>query len=68
LEAVERAGTIAAKTGNVAQLVEQRIGIWAALNAAGDFSVSIAVADQMLDLARRDGSDKSLGWLTTPNW
>jgi class 3 adenylate cyclase len=61
-EAAARAVALAEKGGNLAQLIMQlfwtEIGAW----NSGDISGSAALADQILDLAQREGSPTSLGF------
>ncbi|MGA9723155.1 MAG: hypothetical protein WBQ86_11920, partial [Candidatus Binatus sp.] len=60
IEVNERARALADKTGNLSQLVLQVIGTYAAVNVSGDYSGAAALADQLLDLAQREGSRMSL--------
>ena len=62
VEAAGRARALAEKTGNLAQLVLQLSSISRAAFVSGDYSRAAMVADQLLDLAQREGSPTSL-WL-----
>ena len=62
LDANVRARMLAERTGNLAQLVVDMIGTWASSIASGDHSSATAIAEQMLDLARRERSPASLGF------
>jgi class 3 adenylate cyclase/tetratricopeptide (TPR) repeat protein len=53
-----RAEVLAVKGGNLLQLVLQRFA--ATVGAAGDITRSLTLADQLLDLAGREGSDFAL--------
>ncbi len=59
-EAVAHARALAEKTGNLSQLVLQSFSTWLAVFLWGDVPSGTALADQLLDLARREGSDTSL--------
>ena len=60
-DAAARALALAEKSDNLAQLVMQLFGTWAAVVTRADLSAASALADQMLDLARREGSRDALG-------
>jgi class 3 adenylate cyclase/tetratricopeptide (TPR) repeat protein len=60
VEIVARTRALAEKSGDLAHLVVQGFGVWAALNTAADFPRAAALADQILDLAQREGSPTSL--------
>jgi tetratricopeptide (TPR) repeat protein len=60
IEVTERARALAEKTGNLTQLIFQVIGTYAAVFVSGDYSGAAALADQLLDLAQREGSNMSL--------
>ncbi|MGO9455343.1 MAG: AAA family ATPase [Candidatus Binataceae bacterium] len=60
VEIVARTRALAEKSGDLAHLVVQGFGAWAALNTAADFPRAAALADQMLDFAQREGSPTSL--------
>jgi tetratricopeptide (TPR) repeat protein len=60
-EVVAHTRTLAEKTGNLPQLVMQVMGTWAVAVTSGDLALAIAVADELLDLAEREGSPASLG-------
>jgi class 3 adenylate cyclase/tetratricopeptide (TPR) repeat protein len=62
VDAIARTRALAEKSGNLAQLVVQVFGIWAAANTAGDTPRAAALADQVLDLAQREGSPTSLAF------
>jgi len=56
-----RARELAEKIGNLGRLVQQLYGAWTASIVAGTYASSIALSDQLLDAAQRDGSELSLG-------
>jgi class 3 adenylate cyclase/tetratricopeptide (TPR) repeat protein len=60
VEVLARARTIAEKTGDLAQLVVNLMGTWAATFVAGDYPSAETLGGQILDLARREGSPTSL--------
>jgi tetratricopeptide (TPR) repeat protein len=60
VEVLARARIIAEKTGDLAQLVVNLMGTWAATFVAGDYPSAETLGDQILDLARREGSPTSL--------
>jgi hypothetical protein len=60
IEVTERARALAEKTGNLPQLFLQVVGTFAAVFVAGHYSSAAALADQLLDLAQREGSNLSL--------
>ena len=60
IEVTEHARALAEKTGNLPQLILQVIGTYAAVFVLGDYSGAAALADQLLDLAQREGSNMSL--------
>jgi class 3 adenylate cyclase len=60
-DAAARAQTLAEKTNNLAQLVLQTTGLFATLVASADYPTASAVADRVLDLAKREGSPAILG-------
>jgi predicted ATPase len=60
IETVARTRALAEKSGDLAHLVVQGFGAWAALNTAADFPRAAALADQILDHAQREGSHTSL--------
>ena len=62
LAAAERARDLAEKGGNLAQLVVQVFGIWRSVIVSGDYSTAGLLADQILDLAQREGSPASFGF------
>ena len=59
----ERARDLAEKSGNLAQLVAQVFGIWRSLFSAGDYSTAGVQADRIFDLAQREGSPASFGFV-----
>jgi tetratricopeptide (TPR) repeat protein len=59
-----RAEALAAKTGNLGHLAEQIFGSWGAANSAGNFPSAMALADRLLDVARRDGGAIARGLAT----
>ena len=56
----EQARELAEKTGNLPQLIVQVITTYAAVFVVGDYAGAAALADQLLDLAQREGSNLSL--------
>ncbi len=58
-EAAARASALAEKGGNLAQLVRQLSAMGTSALASGDYPGAAALADQMLDLAGREGSPTS---------
>jgi class 3 adenylate cyclase/tetratricopeptide (TPR) repeat protein len=62
LEAAGRSRALAEKGGSLVQLVLQAIGSFAAFVIWGDYASASALADQILDLAQREGSYTSLGF------
>jgi class 3 adenylate cyclase/tetratricopeptide (TPR) repeat protein len=58
--AASRARSLAEKRGNLAELVLQLSVIRLGALLSGDYSTSAVLADQILDLAQRDGSQASL--------
>jgi hypothetical protein len=66
-EAVEinaRAEELAEKTGNLRRLAEQIYGSYNASRVSGNHPSAMSLADQLLDLARRDGSALTMGLAT----
>lgn len=59
-EAMARATTLAEKSGNLAQLVLQSFGLVMGAVSSGDKIRARAIADQLSELAQREGSDFSL--------
>ncbi len=59
-----RAAALAAKTGNLGHLAEQIYGSWQAAATAGDYPSAMALADRLLDVARRDGGAFTCGLMT----
>ena len=60
-EAAAHAQRLAEKTNNLMQLVVQMAGLFAAVLTGGDLWTASAVADRVLDLAKREGGPASLG-------
>ncbi len=60
VEASTRAAALAEKTGNLPQLVIQTFGALATVWTSGDIRRTASLADQLLELARREGSAVSL--------
>ena len=60
VEVSARAAALAEKGGNLPQLVIQTFGQFASVWTSGDVPRTVALADQLLDLAKREGSDLSL--------
>ncbi|MFZ2030970.1 MAG: AAA family ATPase [Vitreimonas sp.] len=56
----DRAGILAARTGNLAQIVIQRFAATASSVSGGNIARSKALADQVSDLAQREGGELSL--------
>ena len=63
-----RAEALAAKTGNLGHLAEQIFGSWIAALVAANFPSVIALADRLLDVARRDGGAFTRGLATMAQW
>jgi tetratricopeptide (TPR) repeat protein len=57
IEIVEQARALAEKTGNLFQLALQVVSTHTVVFNAGDYSGATALADQLLDLAPREGGD-----------
>jgi class 3 adenylate cyclase/tetratricopeptide (TPR) repeat protein len=62
IEEVRHTRALAEKNGNLTQLVMQGFGTWAAANTSADFPRAAALADQILDLAQREGSPSCLAF------
>ena len=62
IEEVGQTSALAEKSGNLAQLVMQGFGTYAAVNTSADYPRAAALADQILDLAQREGSPTSLAF------
>jgi tetratricopeptide (TPR) repeat protein len=60
VHAAKRARTLAEKRGNLAELVEQLSVARLGASMTGDYPTSAALADEIFDLAQRDGSQVSL--------
>lgn len=60
-EAAAHAQALAERSDNLAQLILQTVGSFAAVVTRGDLPAAGALADRILDLARRDGSPASWG-------
>jgi tetratricopeptide (TPR) repeat protein len=60
--AAERARDLAEKSGKLVRLVVQVYGIWTSVVGSGDYSTAGLLADQILDLAQREGSPASFGF------
>jgi len=60
-DATARAQALAEKTNNLAQLVVQMAGLFATVVTSADYPTASAVADRVLDLAKREGSPAILG-------
>jgi tetratricopeptide (TPR) repeat protein len=58
--AAARASALAEKSGNLAQLVLQGFLVWRSVLVSGDYPGAAALADQLLDLAQREGSQATL--------
>jgi class 3 adenylate cyclase/tetratricopeptide (TPR) repeat protein len=61
VEVAARACALAERSGSLAQLILQTHGTWAALLVSGEYRSAAALADQLLDLSQREGSQTSLG-------
>jgi len=61
--AAERAWELAERGGNLAQLVAQVFEIWRSAIIAGDLSTAGPLADRIFDLAQREGSPASFGFV-----
>jgi len=59
--AADKARALAEKNNNLAELVLQVFRRWAGVLSSADFTAAIALADQLLDLAKREGSTAKLG-------
>jgi tetratricopeptide (TPR) repeat protein len=59
LEPVDRARSLAEKTGNLADRVQQLVSTWAFHSVGGNTSGASALAEQLLDLAQREGNPAS---------
>jgi class 3 adenylate cyclase/tetratricopeptide (TPR) repeat protein len=59
-----RAEALTAKTGNLGHLAEQIFGSWTVANTAGNYRSAMALADRLLDVARRDGGAFTRGLAT----
>jgi tetratricopeptide (TPR) repeat protein len=62
IDAAARASALSEKNGNLAQLILQGTRTWTTLFISGDHRGASALADQLMDLARREGSKTSLGF------
>jgi tetratricopeptide (TPR) repeat protein len=60
-DATAHALALAEKSDNLAQLVLQTVGSFAAVISRGDLETASAIAEQLLDLSKRDGSPAALG-------
>jgi len=60
-EAASRTRALAEKTHNLPGVVLHLFGMWAAVVTTGDLIAAGALADQLLDLARREGSSPNIG-------
>ena len=65
IEINARAEALAAKIGNLGHLAEQIVGSWAAAVRAGNYPSAMALADRLLDVARRDSSAFTRGLATS---
>ena len=61
VEMVGRARVLAEKTGNLKLMVAQEILNWSAVLVSGDHPAAAALADRVVALAQREGSDENLG-------
>jgi len=62
IEAAERARALAERAGNLGQVILQLWAVWAAAFVSGDLTRAAELADQMLELAEREGSPTSLAF------
>jgi len=60
-EAASRTRVLAEKTHNLPEVVLHLFGTWAVVVTAGDLIAAGALADQLLDLAQREGSSPNIG-------
>jgi predicted ATPase/class 3 adenylate cyclase len=60
-EATAHALALAEKSSNLAQLVLQAVGSFAAVISRGDLPTASAITSHLLDLSRREGSTAALG-------
>jgi class 3 adenylate cyclase/tetratricopeptide (TPR) repeat protein len=60
--AAERARDLAEKGGNLPQLIQQIFGVWSTVFVGGDYPGATVLADQLRNLAQREGSLKSLAF------
>ena len=60
-DAAAHARALAEKNDNLAQLVVQMVGSFTTVATKGDLPAACRLADQMLELARREGSPTTLG-------
>ena len=60
VEAAAHARALAEKGGNLVQLIQQGFWSWGNVLVSGDYPSAVALADQLLDLAQREGSHTSL--------
>jgi tetratricopeptide (TPR) repeat protein len=60
VESAARARALAEKTGDMTQLFASEGAIYNGLLVAGNYSAADALADRLLDLAQRDGSERKL--------
>jgi hypothetical protein len=60
-EATAHALALAEKSDNLAQLVLQTVGSFAAVISRGDLPTASAITSQLLDLSKREGSTAALG-------
>ncbi|HUA33353.1 MAG TPA: adenylate/guanylate cyclase domain-containing protein [Candidatus Binataceae bacterium] len=61
VEMLGRARALAEKTGSTGDIFRQGFSAWAAAYAAGDHAASAALADQMMDLVEREGTEQERG-------
>ena len=61
VEMLSRARALADKTGSATDIFRQGFSAWAAAYAAGDHAASAALADQMMELVEREGSEQERG-------
>jgi tetratricopeptide (TPR) repeat protein len=62
IEAAARARALAEKGGNLAQVILQLFGTFRAVFISGNYSSAAVLADQIFDLAEREGSSTSLAF------
>jgi tetratricopeptide (TPR) repeat protein len=62
VKAATRARTLAEKTGNLARLIPEVFETWRRVLVSGDYFAAATLADQILNLAEREGGQTSLAF------